>query len=665
LYFTDENYGVLMGGGCLQEQDVSNNMRSYYTTNGGNDWIQGVVNINDNNIFYYSRFSDPLIFNKNGEGYAASSGVIWKTENGGKEWNVFSNTGNLDWHEEITYYNGTILVPSSPSCTGNYAEPSDLRISTDDGNSWKIHNTSMSMFGTFLHDELRGWGVGFEAEIYYTSDGGESWELRNCGIENLADMDDIWFIDDTTGFVVGDGVYRYLEKSPLAPKILNDKENYICSGDSVVLFLDKEYNYVEWSTGENTQTITVREEGKYFAYAENSKCESGFTDTIEVVFYPEPELNVQKSDDDVLCEGDTLDINITGNFAEFYWSDGNTIPVATVIEDSVLFFTYISQDSCIYSDSIIVDFMPRDDIEILENSRRVLCTGYTVDLYATEGFDEYRWYKSPEPDILGNGRIYPASEQGFYYVVGINQYGCDSYSDTVFIEERDIEDALEFYISSDTVFNVGKTRYDNTSCRQLTIYNSSDEDFFINKLSPLRNIEFSVPKSQLPIIIPAKDSTDVLVCFNPTDIELQRDTLLIPDLCSDRFIPLKAEGVGFADTTDGRCEIPVEFELVDIVDEPFLDIRRTYPNPAFQSIKLEIIAGFTENAHPISISIFDIYGNTFINNNYDVENNIKLQKGNIAKEEIIISLKDFDSGMYFLKVQSSGITKYEKFIIRK
>lgn len=663
-HFIDENYGVVMGDGCYT--DVSNSgLTSYYTTDGGNNWIKSQLNIDNQNVLYYSKFADPLIIDKNGLAYAVSSGVLWKSLDGGKSWSIYSYTGTYDWHEEISHYNGSIVVPSSPGCHGSYDTPADLRFSTDEGATWNIFQTNNVMYGTFLMDKFTAWGVGFDAEVYYTTDGGQNWELRNCGIDPDNDMDDVFFINDTLGFVVGQGIYKYNPKNPLAPEILSDSNLNICKGDTVFLSLDKDYKKIEWSNGENTKNIVVTEEGEYYAYAENSRCESGYTDTIEVNFYPDADYNIQKSIEGTLCDGDSLEIFIDGDFFEMIWQDGSVDYPRIITKDTILIFSVVSNDGCIINDTINIEFFPNTEIDITDNGRNILCEGYSLNLTATDGFIEYQWYKDNEPDIIGSKRDLSINEGGYYRVIGINEFGCASVSDSIFIDEVDLDNSIEFFIEHDNELDLGEVVYPELFCGNLLLYNKSDSDVTINQLNTIRNIEFSVPKAQLPITILAKDTHRLRVCYQASDIEIQRDSIRLPDICSDQIIPLVAEGIGYADTSDGRCEIPLEFELIDIIDEPFLDIRSIFPVPTGEILTIEFISGKTNSENKIVVEIFDNLGNKYFPEILINETKKTMKNGEISSGRIDIDCSKLNQGIYFIKINNGPIKRYEKFIISR
>lgn len=212
-YFIDENDGMLLGGGCGGTAQVF-----LRTQDGGTTWTMFLGNESN------SGMTDPLILTKNGEGYACSSGIIWQTLDGGSTWSVFSRTvGNpLDnkWQEEITKLGSSFLIPyAGQSCTGE-GSGGGMYFSINNGLSWNTYSVPDPLFGAFLIDQHTGWACGYNGGIYYTADAGNTWQLKNCGVKG-GNLDDIWFISPTKGWVVGQGVYY-----------LNQEEAYV-SKDSM------------------------------------------------------------------------------------------------------------------------------------------------------------------------------------------------------------------------------------------------------------------------------------------------------------------------------------------------------------------------------------------------------------------------------------------------
>lgn len=221
-YFATENIGVVLSGGCL-----NNIQRFFRTTDGGTTWslFEG-YEVN-------TGLTDALLYSADGLGYASSSGKIWKTLNGGVSWSVHAQTGTNVWAEEISHNGNSFLIPhAGATCIGDKSA-GGARFSTDDGATWHVTEFGRAMYGTFLIDGVTGWAVGDNNAIYYTTNAGRNWELRNCGITQ-GNLDDIYFLNANTGWVVGNnGVYKLVpDKHTVSNTIFNFPE--ICIPNSEV-----------------------------------------------------------------------------------------------------------------------------------------------------------------------------------------------------------------------------------------------------------------------------------------------------------------------------------------------------------------------------------------------------------------------------------------------
>jgi photosystem II stability/assembly factor-like uncharacterized protein len=202
-YFLSTTTGVVLGGGCAGPQNF------FRTTNGGQSWTLFQGNQTQSGL------TDAILF-ANGTGYAVSSGFIWQTTDSGGSWSVIATSGPAYWNEEITVQGTSFLIPWAGSTCSGQGNGGGGRFSTDGGQSWRSFSTGVPMFGAFLLDAQRGWICGFARQVWYTSDAGQQWQYRGCGTRG--DLDDIWMVNDTTGFVVGDGIYRYARAQRTATK---------------------------------------------------------------------------------------------------------------------------------------------------------------------------------------------------------------------------------------------------------------------------------------------------------------------------------------------------------------------------------------------------------------------------------------------------------------
>jgi photosystem II stability/assembly factor-like uncharacterized protein len=217
-YFPDTNNGFVIGGGCTTRQEF------WKTTDGGNNWSLFLGNLPNSGL------TDLIVYSMYGLGYASSSGWIWQTTDGGDTWSPWADTGPNDWQEEITRVGNSFLVPTTAGCSGGNGD-GGMRFSTDNGASWNTYNTGVRMFGAFLLSSQTGWVSGDIGNVWYTSNGGQDWILKNCGFEN-GNLDDIWFITSENGWIVGEGVYRLADPLQEADKDSINFEN-ICIPNSV------------------------------------------------------------------------------------------------------------------------------------------------------------------------------------------------------------------------------------------------------------------------------------------------------------------------------------------------------------------------------------------------------------------------------------------------
>lgn len=193
-YFLNENLGVVVGGGCDGMQ------RFYKTTDGGQTWTLFKTNIPNTGL-------TDLILYPNGLGYAVSSGYLWQSTDFGSTWNIFKGTGASVWQEEISIYGNSIVLPYAGSTCSGGGNTGGVSFSTDFGNTWKNFQIGQSMFGACLVSETSAWACGYGKSVYYTSNAGNTWVLRNCGIGE-GDLDDITFLSETEGWVCGQGIYK-------------------------------------------------------------------------------------------------------------------------------------------------------------------------------------------------------------------------------------------------------------------------------------------------------------------------------------------------------------------------------------------------------------------------------------------------------------------------
>ncbi|HPD33283.1 MAG TPA: YCF48-related protein [Candidatus Kapabacteria bacterium] len=642
--FLDANTGFAIGGGCGDEQQF------YKTTDGGKSWKVFYGN------YYNSGLSD-ILFDQNGIGYASSSGAIWRTTDLGNTWQIFCITGSNDWQEEITLSGQTFLLPYSGGCTGGNGG-GGMRISTDMGKSWRNHELGIPMFGSFLLSPKKGWVVGWQQAIYYTSDAGNTWELKNCGIDKGIDLDDIWCINDTTAFVVGKGVWKLTRLDTAKPEIVAS-QNPACQGDTVILSATKNYENYKWSTGETSPQIKVTKPGEYWLYAYNTICDTGTSEKLNVIFYPKIPLTLQVSDTSNLCQGDTVKVSIKENFQNYNWSTGETTKEILITQSGKYYITASDSNGCSSKDSINIFIAPLPDPKINVNGSVNFCVGDSTELESAYDYPFYEWYEETSTQPISNDKKIKIGSSGRYKLKVRNIYNCESESDYIDIIVRPDTNKLAFSIK-ETELNFDSTNFPNMIFKTIIIKNQSWEDQIITDIYILHNKAFSIPQSQFPIFIKAFDSAEVRVCYYPSQMGTERDTLILNDVCWPHYLPMVAVAVPNTYIANTKCNIQIKLTTEDL--QPVYEkamINQPYPNPTQSIITIPITieskSQLDFTSIPIPIFMYNLYGEKIMSAYIKVENSEIIGTTNYYNIQAIFDLSKLSNGIYIISID--GINK--------
>lgn len=656
-YFWDEKNGVALGGGC---GDGDNSFGSSYqkfwrTTDGGASW-----GLNRHDV-PGSKLSDAIIDPVTQIGYAAGSSSMWKTTDAGFTWKYYANTGSIffggyDWQEEMTWKGSSFLLPYSQGCDGTTGADGGLRFSVDGGKTWRDTEMNKSFFGSFLIDTLRGWGAGFDKSVYYTSDGGQTWNEYNCGIPEGVDLDDIWFINDTTGWVVGKGVYEFKIYTPSKPVIVADKPGEQCYADTITLSTTEKYNYYKWSTGETTPTIRVTKPGKYSVYVITDYiCDSATSKPYTIAYYPTSKMDIQLSSMDDPCEGDTVQLIVSQKFSNYLWNTGDTTKSITITKEGNYTVSSIDSNGCTVEASRYVIFHPNPIPQIDSTRKLTFCIGDSVTLTAPGGYAAYMWYAKPDTVVISTNRSITVTQSGTYNVVVQSIYDCVNRSDNFIVKVLD--DTNRVKIMVDTVpYPIDSTSYPLLTCADINIKNYSQKPFSLSEAFLKLNVPFSIPLSQFPIELQPGDEKTVRVCFSPDSIGLARDTLVIIDICGEHELPIYSYGVESSFTQSTKCDLKIEFVPTGIKGNFSYSFSNPYPNPTSGDVNVAFTGDVPDNTDDenVTASIYNIYGEK-VQNGIISSHGDSNQNGILNVEGTIeFKSKELPQGVYYVIINAGG-----------
>ncbi len=319
-----------------------------------------------------------------------------------------------------------------------------------------------------------------------------------------------------------------------------------------------------------------------------------------------------------------------------------------------------SQDiftKCIYYDTItIYTYNKTVDIDTAIISD---CLNEIVKLYTHNNYKSYKWVDKNSGKVVSSEKEYYLSQNGDYYLSVIDSNGCELTSDIINISSIDTTKStytnLIFTLNQDSLECIDSTMYLQQKCNSITITNNSLKNVRINDAYISRNTNFSVPLHQLPITIPAKDTANLIVCFNPNNLGEYRDTMYVTDDCKEYRIPLLSYGIIDYQNNDSKCNVALKFSDYILPNNYSVVFNSPIPNPSnsIVNIKYEITRPFDKNIE-ISSCISDILGNKLFNYTNTISSSILIDGVVKEKGTITYNVEELASGTYLLLCTIQG-----------
>lgn len=125
-----------------------------------------------------------------------------------------------------------------------------------------------------------------------------------------------------------------------------------CIGDSVILVASDGFRHYMWSNGMVSQKITVKKPGDYYVLVTDSAGCKGYSDTITVELYSQPEPEI--TGDLKICEGEETILTLLGEYDDFIWGNGSRERSITVDETGYYSVSVVDSNGCSGSDSVMV-----------------------------------------------------------------------------------------------------------------------------------------------------------------------------------------------------------------------------------------------------------------------------------------------------------------------
>ncbi len=156
-------------------------------------------------------------------------------------------------------------------------------------------------------------------------------------------------VTETGGVCSKDTSFTVAVSSSLSPTVTALSKTTLCDGESVILDAGTFAKYT-WSTGETTQTITVKIAGTYTVDVEDAGGCKGKSQPITVTVSPLPTPSITANGKLDFCEGDSVILD-AGQFAQYNWSTGATTRTITIKTAGAYSVTVTNAAGCTGSSS--------------------------------------------------------------------------------------------------------------------------------------------------------------------------------------------------------------------------------------------------------------------------------------------------------------------------
>jgi hypothetical protein len=201
------------------------------------------------------------------------------------------------------------------------------------------------------------------------------------------------------------------------------------------------------------------------------------------------------------------------------------------------------------------------------------------------------------------------SQNGFYLVNIVDNAGnITTISDSIFFNSS----YLLSFSPSDSLI-LPRSSFFERKCYDVKISNASSDTLKLGKLYFRRNVHFSIPPSQLPIILPPHDTVTVSICFAP-EFELKGmyvDTLEISDTCFSKWLFVKASIDTAKYTAASNCNTLVNGSSVFLNKQPKVQVE-------YSDLNRLIITFIDFENEKKTIRILDLLGRViFSRENYE------------------------------------------------
>ena len=350
--------------------------------------------------------------------YAATNGVLRRTTNGGKDWEVINLSSN-----SITYITINPDNPYQIYITKSGFKNND-KVLFYNGIEWKdiSGNLPAVPINTVVieNPNKNSIYVGTDLGVFYSDLNSGYWkklegEMPNTVVNELE-------IHKNSGKLYaatyGRGLWRTdllgCESVNLPITIIGDLE--FCEGDSVIIESKNNQSAYLWNTGETTKRIVVKESGNYVLTNPTGSYCVDKSNIVNVNVLYKDESIISIPDGNTICSNkESVRLSAPFNYSNIEWSTGQKVKFISVTEPGKFTIVATNNKGCEVRDTIeIFKSSLKNDIEIFQSGDI---------LTVPEGY-KYIWFLNDTLIENSTTNKINITKSGIYKVEITDEYGC-------------------------------------------------------------------------------------------------------------------------------------------------------------------------------------------------------------------------------------------------
>jgi gliding motility-associated-like protein len=212
-----------------------------------------------------------------------------------------------------------------------------------------------------------------------------------------------------------------------SPEVQITGNLYYCSGKRTTLSVPFGFDSYAWNNGATIYYISAGSPGTYSVTVTNDAgCAA--SDTVEVVQYPTPTVNIQGSTS--YCAGSYTTLDAGAGFIHYEWTTGKDDQTINADQPGLYGVTVTDVNGCTGTATIIIT--ERDHLTVDVVGDTAICPNQLTTLFATPGFAYYQWDNGGVADTI------QVNQPGVYTVTVSDLNGCTGTADIIVTNRGDI-----------------------------------------------------------------------------------------------------------------------------------------------------------------------------------------------------------------------------------